>query len=80
MQDGTIRLATLDLLKSETSKLATEAKQNRSPCRTRTSPKTALRHFGHSPRHVHNQEAFLILLLWLRCLWEVGVAFANVFL
>lgn len=80
MQDASIRLATLDLLKPGTSKLATEAKRNRSPRCTRTSPKAALRHFGHFPWHVRNQETFLFFLLWLCCLWGVSVAFTNLFL
>ena len=80
MDDRSIRLDTLDLLQVATPQFTIHAKRNRSQRCTDASPETALRFSANSVRHYQNRETFLILLLWLCCLWEVGAVFARLFL
>ena len=78
MENGSMQLMAVDLL--EHAAPATQSHRNYQWPGANRPPKTALRLCANSVRQDHNREIFLILLLWLCSLWEVGAAFGRLFL
>jgi len=78
MENGSMQLTAVDLL--ERAAPAMQSHRNHQSTAANGPPETALRLCADSARQDQNREIFLILLLWLCCLGEVGAAFGRLFL
>ena len=78
MDNESIKLGALDLIRSGMPEFATPLKRDQGSCCANRSPEKALQISITSAWQDANRETHVILLLWLCCLWQISAAFIRV--